>query len=123
MAWQNIADGREYVFLIPRSFWYLSVRRKFEQKMILSTFVCGHMKLVYPPPRGAPEAGFTGNDIDYNLVTPISAAQYPCKNTQYSPKPSTFAAGSTITAQLGGGAPHGNNHLFRRLNLSVRNQL
>ena len=63
--------------------------------------------MVNPPPRGSPEAGFTGNDIDYSLSSPIDLNQYPCKHTRISPKKMNLVAGSTITAQLGGSAPHG----------------
>eukprot|EP00835_Amoeboradix_gromovi_P006683 NODE_843_length_3758_cov_0.336977.p1 type:complete len:384 gc:universal NODE_843_length_3758_cov_0.336977:1734-583(-) len=69
--------------------------------------VYAHMKMSFPPPRGSVEAGFTGNDIDYNMASPIDAAQYPCKQVQVSPKKLPITAGSTITAQLAGGAPHG----------------
>ena len=65
------------------------------------------MKMSYPPPRGSPDAGFTGNDIDYSLSSPISLPEYPCKHTQISPKKTALTAGSTIQVLMAGSAPHG----------------
>lgn len=63
------------------------------------------MKLTNPKPR------LKNGQVDFDLTTPNTAADFPCRGAQKAgDSSSTVAAGSSLQVTIEGGAPHGGGH-------------
>lgn len=73
--------------------------------LVLSSQVAAHMHMEGPAPRN-----FKGNpyvqNIDYDIDTPITIGEFPCKNVAPLASTTTVQAGSSLQVTLAGGAPH-----------------
>ncbi|KKA29671.1 hypothetical protein TD95_001367 [Thielaviopsis punctulata] len=74
-----------------------------------------HMEMKSPPPFRSKFNSNSGNDIDYNMINPLSpdGSNFPCKgyesllSTPEGAAVRTWGAGTTQTVTLSGGAIHG----------------
>lgn len=76
----------------------------------------GHMQMTSPPPLGSSFNQYTGSNIDYDMIAPLGAGAnggaYPCRGhlnllgTDSGKSVATWAAGSTQSLTIAGGAFH-----------------